>query len=827
MPGSPSHDAMTQVTQPGPGARPPTGVTNLNVVTPAQSGGAGTHHGKVWGDFQLGDLLGKGGMGAVYRGRQLSLDREVAIKVLPPHLSSNEDFRTRFQVEARAVARIRSEHVIQVYAAGQHEGNHFFAMEYVEGDDLAGRLKKGWRPSHREVLNLIVQAARGLAAAGEHGIIHRDIKPANMMLTAKGVLKLMDFGLAKLASRDTGLTMAGTIMGTVNYFSPEQGRGEICDHRTDIYALGVVFYELLTTRLPFTGQDATSIIYQHIHQPPKAPREIDPQIPDGYQAVVLKCMQKKPEQRYQTAAELVEDLEALVAGRMPQTAFLDPSALRSGGDMVRSEPFARERKGRSALVAGVLIAAVSGGAAWWFVDGQARFAPKSLPSTTGQQAVQTQRPVQTTTTTVVVVPDLAPARAHLTAKRWPQARALVQAALADFPQDPDWLALRAEVDASEGADHLATAEQALGAGDLDRARAALAAAQQAMGETPEVKALSARFDASLTNANAREVALTQSRASLAEGDITRAESILAAYLAAQPEDALIERELRAVRARRQEAEERHRAAAEQISNGQRAIERRDYDVALLAFTAALQHEPGSQAARQGLAQVTKLKEDLALERQRFDTALAARDLDAARTSLATMRKLAPGSATVVLAENEFQQSRLEQDAAEQQRRAAEAALTAKVEALRQRIDDPAASNADVTAAVTALSAELSAGDARREQLASALNLRIARQDVAALLVRLDAAVLQGETAQITAMIADTAMAERLGRLHTFDGLVFASSLTDLTSSPEGVMAQIAIRHAFSEYPEQVLHYRADMRKVADAWRIVAATLEPR
>ncbi|HAT11021.1 MAG TPA: hypothetical protein DCS97_10605, partial [Planctomycetes bacterium] len=226
--GVPAHDIQdaipTHVSDP---ARTPSGtdVTNLH-VGPGKPGAAeGTHLGEVWGDFQFSRLLGRGGMGAVYLGKQMSLDRQVAIKVLPSHLSENENFRERFQLEAKAVAKMSSPHVVQVYAAGIHLGHHYFAMEFVDGDDLSRRLRGGFKPSYRQALELVVQAAKGLAAAGEHGIVHRDIKPGNMMIDRKGSLKIMDFGLVRLATAAHSLTMSGTVMGTVSYFSPEQGRG--------------------------------------------------------------------------------------------------------------------------------------------------------------------------------------------------------------------------------------------------------------------------------------------------------------------------------------------------------------------------------------------------------------------------------------------------------------------------------------------------------------------------------------------------------------------------------------------------------------------------
>ncbi len=352
-----------------------TDLTNLHVGSGPPPASEGTHLGETWGDFQFIRLLGRGGMGAVYLGKQLSLDREVAIKVLPKHLSENEQFRDRFQLEAKAVAKMSSPHVVQVYAAGIHLGHYYFAMEYVEGEDLSRRIRTGQKLGFRQSLDLVVQAAKGLAAAGENGIVHRDIKPGNMMIDRKGSLKIMDFGLVRLASAAQSLTMSGTVMGTVSYFSPEQGRGEPCDQRTDLYALGVVFYELLTGRLPFTGENATSVIYQHIHTPPKQPRELDPAIPEDYQAVVLKCMQKRADDRYTTAQELLGDLERLVAGQPPAVALERPELLRTGATIVGSGAFGPARRVRRSPVG--MVAAVAAGVA--VVAGGGWFLLRSSP----------------------------------------------------------------------------------------------------------------------------------------------------------------------------------------------------------------------------------------------------------------------------------------------------------------------------------------------------------------------------------------------------------------------------------------------------------------
>ncbi len=270
----------------------------------------------IWGDFQLAEMIGQGGMGAVFRGHQLSLNRPVAIKVLTPYLSNSESFRLRFLREAQTVAQISSPHVVQVYGAGSNGPHQYFAMEFVDGEDLGSKLAKGYRPSRAETLDIMIQAARGLVAAGEHDIVHRDIKPGNMMITRRGQVKLMDFGLLRIASDEQRNTTTGVVMGTVYYFSPEQARGEACDQRADIYSLGVVFFELLVGELPFTGEP-NAVVYAHLNKRPPRVRDLDPEIPASWQEVVLTCLAKRPEGRYRTTAELLRDLERLAADEAP------------------------------------------------------------------------------------------------------------------------------------------------------------------------------------------------------------------------------------------------------------------------------------------------------------------------------------------------------------------------------------------------------------------------------------------------------------------------------------------------------------------------------
>lgn len=320
-PGADIQDAIpTHLSDPDRKNPSGTDLTDLHVGTGQPHASAGTHLGEVWGDFQFIRLLGRGGMGAVYLGKQISLDRQVAIKVLPAQVSRDEVFRARFQREARAIAAISSPHVVQVISAGSHAGHEFFVMELVQGTDLARKLRSGWRATRDEALDVALQIARGLSAAARLGIVHRDIKPANVLIGTDGVLKLSDFGLARTVGDQQELTVAGTIMGTVSYLSPEQARSVECDQRSDLYSLGVVLFEMLAGRVPFVASDAGGIIYQHIHEAVPDLRRFAPGIDPGCIAVVARLLAKNPAQRHQTADELIADLEALRRGERPAQA---------------------------------------------------------------------------------------------------------------------------------------------------------------------------------------------------------------------------------------------------------------------------------------------------------------------------------------------------------------------------------------------------------------------------------------------------------------------------------------------------------------------------
>jgi serine/threonine protein kinase/formylglycine-generating enzyme required for sulfatase activity len=272
---------------------------------------------KTWGDFEINfeRLLGRGGMGAVYLGRQISLDRPSAVKILKQDLTSNPEFVKRFQREAALLARLVDNHVVQIFGAGEAEGHHYYAMEYIEGEDYASMVRKGHKFTMEEVLKVGESVGLALQAAWRHRIIHRDIKPSNILLTKDQETKVMDFGLAKNPESD--LTQSEVIMGTAKYMSPEQATGGACDIRSDLYALGVVLYEFAAGQPPFVGEGATAIMYQHVHKKPTPPRQHNPEIPELIEKMILRLMEKDPDARYATPEVLVAAIRGIREGVTP------------------------------------------------------------------------------------------------------------------------------------------------------------------------------------------------------------------------------------------------------------------------------------------------------------------------------------------------------------------------------------------------------------------------------------------------------------------------------------------------------------------------------
>ncbi len=268
------------------------------------------------GHFQIVARLGHGGMGDVYRGYDPALERTVAIKVLPPELARQEDFVRRFRAEATAVARLTHPNVVQIHFVGEDRGHHFFAMQYVEGESLAEMLARRGRLTPDQTLPIVGQALAGLAAAHKQGIVHRDIKPANILLDRENRRALLaDFGLVKSVVAGTKMTATGIVLGTVDYISPEQGRGQAVDARSDLYSIGVLMYQMLSGNLPFEADSPTAMIFQHVYEQPKPLHDSAPQVPDALCAIVHRLLAKSPADRYQTAEEVLADVRAFRAGQ--------------------------------------------------------------------------------------------------------------------------------------------------------------------------------------------------------------------------------------------------------------------------------------------------------------------------------------------------------------------------------------------------------------------------------------------------------------------------------------------------------------------------------
>jgi serine/threonine protein kinase len=281
------------------------------------------------GDYEVLGKLGQGGMGAVYRARQISLDRQVALKLLPSTLEADPEFVSRFQREARVAANLNHANLVKVYSSGKADGSHFIAMELVEGETLGQWLKRGALPPP-EALRICADVARAL----EHGwnraqLIHRDIKPGNIFLSTRGEVKVGDLGLAKSLSGDTtGLTQTGTAMGTPNYISPEQARGDKeLDFRADIYSLGCTLYQMLTGQTPYTGSDTVIVLNKHINAPVPAILKVLPSCPIPLARLVGKMLKKSKHERQASYGELLAQIENVLALFAPAASALESTLL--------------------------------------------------------------------------------------------------------------------------------------------------------------------------------------------------------------------------------------------------------------------------------------------------------------------------------------------------------------------------------------------------------------------------------------------------------------------------------------------------------------------
>lgn len=268
--------------------------------------------GTIIGNYKLTDKLGEGGMGAVFKGIDLMLEREVAIKVLRPELLSNADVVERFRSEAVTLAKLNHPHIATLYSFFRQSDEFFMVLEFVPGETLDALVQRCGALADGHAAHLINQALDGIAHAHEAGIIHRDIKPANLMLASSNIVKVMDFGIAR-ALGNNRMTRAGRLVGTIEYMSPEQIRGQEVDARSDFYSLGAVLYEMVTGRLPFQSNSEWELMRAQIEDAPQPPRQIAPHISSAMERLILRALAKQPEDRFQSAAEFRADLVQIIA----------------------------------------------------------------------------------------------------------------------------------------------------------------------------------------------------------------------------------------------------------------------------------------------------------------------------------------------------------------------------------------------------------------------------------------------------------------------------------------------------------------------------------
>lgn len=263
--------------------------------------------GMMIGDrYEILEKIGTGGMSDVYKAKCHKLNRFVAVKVLKQEFSENENFVSKFRVEAQAAAGLMHPNIVNVYDVGEENGIYYIVMELVEGITLKKYIEKKARLSYKEAVSIAIQVSMGIEAAHNNHIIHRDIKPQNIIISKEGKVKVTDFGIAKAA---TSNTITSNVMGSVHYTSPEQARGGYSDEKSDIYSLGITMFEMLTGRVPFNGETTVAIAIKHIQEELPSPKEFVPEIPTSVEQIVLKCCQKSPDRRYQSMGELIEDLK--------------------------------------------------------------------------------------------------------------------------------------------------------------------------------------------------------------------------------------------------------------------------------------------------------------------------------------------------------------------------------------------------------------------------------------------------------------------------------------------------------------------------------------
>jgi serine/threonine protein kinase len=304
---------------------------------------AGLAAGTLFGQYEIYGVAGRGGMGVVYRARQLRLERDVALKVISQEIAGGPDFRERFARESRLAAAIDHPHVVSVYDAGEDDGELYIAMQWIEGSDLRMLLDEGGELPPRRAVTIAAQIADALEAAHRKGLVHRDVKPGNILVRRIGGhdhAYLTDFGVARPLEAASSLTRTGQVLGTAGYLAPEQIRGETGDHRCDIYALGCVLFEMLTGEQPFTAENEMALRWAHASDPRPAPSECRPELGERFDAVVIQAMAIDPAERFQSGADLAKALEASArGGHTPPNGTLPIAAMTNGSGNGKSHGY--------------------------------------------------------------------------------------------------------------------------------------------------------------------------------------------------------------------------------------------------------------------------------------------------------------------------------------------------------------------------------------------------------------------------------------------------------------------------------------------------------
>jgi len=369
--------------------------------------------------YEIHRRLARGGMAQVYLARDRSLDRPVAVKELVPEFATDPSFVERFRREAQAAANLSNANIVGVFDWGAQDGTYFIVMEYVDGPSLSQVLRADGPLHPNRAAEIAAEVASGLGFAHSRGVVHRDVKPGNVLLTKSGQSKVTDFGIARaMSSPDDELTQAGSVMGTATYFSPEQAQGLPVDPRSDLYSLGVVLYEMVTGRPPFTGDTPLAIAYKHVQDQPAPPSTLISDLPPGLEAIIMKLLQKRPDDRYSSAEDLRADLGRFLAGEQTiaerdsvygaaavlpaandeattmQPATTVGAVVPEPAPYVEDEP--EEKKPKTALFIGILVVllAILGGLLFWFVSSSDDPTQVAVPSVVGLPQAEAEAAVR-------------------------------------------------------------------------------------------------------------------------------------------------------------------------------------------------------------------------------------------------------------------------------------------------------------------------------------------------------------------------------------------------------------------------------------------------